>query len=311
MSQIADLSADRITFREGQRLNARDLRDDRNGRARLRRLHVRHLHETWGIATGFDVQAVSPEAVAVGPGYALDTDARDLVLSTSLVVTVPAVAGPELFVLVAMFLPDCAFPTTSGASAACMDSPVHPRREHPALAWKRITELEMGPMVPLCHVVVEARKMSGPVHTRVRRYARRMVRPYVAGGTTDADSGNWTQFWHNNLWYGMTHRVDTSDAGFTATPQYFAQLVPLRPSPVDRNTIELEQALAGAQGHVRETARDSFVFQVVVFERHIPDLMRSWGIRWTGFQPMAGCPPVLNLKNLITRTGRFFPIRIV
>ena len=114
MDDIADLAADRVTYREGQRLTSRDLQDDRDGRARLRRLHVRHLHETWGIATGFDVQGAGSSAVAVGPGYALDHFARDLVLSASVVVPVPAVAGPELFVLVAAFLEDCALPTSAG-----------------------------------------------------------------------------------------------------------------------------------------------------------------------------------------------------
>jgi hypothetical protein len=310
MPDIADLAADRITYREGQRLTASDLQDDRNGRARLRRLHVRHLHETWGIAIGFDVQAASDEAVAVGPGYALDIAARDLALSTSLAVPVPAVAGPELFVLVATYMPDCAFPTTAAGAAVCLDAPVHPRRERPALALRTIAELEIGPMVPLCHVVVQNQKIAGTVQTRIRRYARRMVRPYVAGGVTDADSNLWTRFWHNNLWYGMSQRVDTSEAGFTATPQYVAQLVPVQPSPVNRTTTEVEQALAGAHGHIRETARDSFVFEAVVIERFIPDLLRSWAIRWVGVQPMAGCPPVLNLKNLFTRAGLFFPIRV-
>jgi hypothetical protein len=311
MGQIADLSADRITYREGQRLTARDLGDDRSGRARLRRLHVRHLHETWGIAIGLDVQAISAEAVAVGPGYALDIAARDLVLSTSLAVPIPAADGPELFVLVATYLPDCAFPLAAAGAAVCLDSPVHPRRERPALAWKTIAELEIGPMVPLCHVVVQNRKISGTVQTRVRRYARRMVRPFIAGGMTDADNSLWKQWWHNNLWYGMEQRVDTSEAGFTATPQYFAQLVAVRPSPVERTAVEVEQALAAAQAHIRETARDSFVFHAVVIERFIPDLMRSWAIRWVGVQPMAGCPPTLNLKNLFTRAGLFFPIKVL
>ena len=73
MADTTDLAAGRVTYREGQRLTARDLLDDRARRMRLRQLHVRNLHETWGIATGFDVQAAGPAAVAIGPGYALDT----------------------------------------------------------------------------------------------------------------------------------------------------------------------------------------------------------------------------------------------
>jgi hypothetical protein len=310
MSQSVDAPTDRITYREGQRLTARDLQDDRDGRARLRRLHVLHLHETWGIATGFDVQAVGPHVVAVGAGYALDAAARDLVLSASTVIPVPAVTGPQVFVLVATFLPDCGFPTSAGGAAVCLESPVHPRRERPAFAWQTIDEFEPGAAVPICHVVVENKVIKGAVGTRIRRYARRLVRPYIATGMTDAENGRWEPWWSQNILNGFAQRVDTADAGFTGTPQYFAELVPVRPSP-GHTVAEVEHMLARTYGHVREAARDSFVFQALVIEAFRRDLMDTWAIRWVGVQPMAGCPPVLNLKNLFTRAGRFFPIRVL
>src|SRR5262245_48900407 len=101
MTDPGQLVDERVTYREGQRLTARDLQDDHDRIVMLRRLHVRNLHETWGIATGFDVQAAGAAAVAVGPGYALDIGARDLVLSTSLALPVPVAKGPQVFVLVA------------------------------------------------------------------------------------------------------------------------------------------------------------------------------------------------------------------
>lgn len=307
MADTADLAGDRITYREGQRLTARDLQDDRGARARLRRLHVRHLHDTWGIATGFDVQAAGPSAVAVGPGYALDVFARDLVLSASIAIPVPEVAGPQVFVLVATFLQDCAF-SAGVAGAVCLNAPLHPRRERPAFAWKTSAELEPGAMVPLCHVVVENHAIKGPVQTRVRRYARRLVRPYVATGLTDTDESRWQPWWNRAILNGFAQHVDTSDAGFTAAPQYFAELVAIKPSE-HHSPLEVEDALVRAHGHVREATRDGFVFQAVVHEPFRPDLFRTWAIRWIGVQPMAGCPPALNLKSLFTLAGRLFTLR--
>ena len=42
----------RIAYHEGQLLSARDLGDDAAYESRLRGLHVRGLHNTWGVAPG-------------------------------------------------------------------------------------------------------------------------------------------------------------------------------------------------------------------------------------------------------------------
>jgi hypothetical protein len=39
------------------------------------------------------------------------------------------------------------------------------------------------------------------------------------------------------------------------------------------------------------------------------DLWNTWAISWIGVQPLAGCPPTLNLKLLLTLAGRFFSIK--
>ena len=54
-------------------------------------------------------------------------------------------------------------------------------------------------MVPICHVVVENDAIKGAVQTRVRRYARRLVRPHVATGITDADRSLWQEWWQRDI----------------------------------------------------------------------------------------------------------------
>ena len=58
MTHDLEIPFERVTYRRGQRLEARDLHDDHRRDARLRELHVRHLHDTWGIALGFEVTGI-------------------------------------------------------------------------------------------------------------------------------------------------------------------------------------------------------------------------------------------------------------
>ncbi len=303
MADTADLEFDRVTYREGQRLTARDLEDERARKGRLRRLHARHLHGTWGIALGYDVQAAGPAAVAVGTGYALDLAGRDLVLSAHVAMPVPAVVGPATFVLVATFLADCAFPTGSAAGSVCLDSPLHPRRERPALAWRSPEEFEPGPMVPLCHVVVHNSTIQGAVGQRVRRYARRQVRPLIATGLSDVPA-KWNSPWHMGGSVLLEQKVSTLEAGFTGKPVYFAQLVEMKPSP-DQPPEETARAVAQANGYLADMTAESFMFRIVIpgtFARTAP----NWAVSWVGVEPVPGCAPSLDLTRLLTMAGMLF-----
>src|SRR5580698_8667996 len=87
----ADLASplQRVTWRDGQTLLSRDLRDDRSYTDRLRHLHIRYQHKTWGVVEGLNVGAVAGWAV-VTPGYALDKEGRELLLQSLTRVAAPA-----------------------------------------------------------------------------------------------------------------------------------------------------------------------------------------------------------------------------
>jgi hypothetical protein len=79
MAKGLEIPFDRVTWRDGQLLTANDLQSDQTRNSRLWQLHTRHLHDTWGIATGFQVYADSGDsALQVGPGYAIDPDLAHL-----------------------------------------------------------------------------------------------------------------------------------------------------------------------------------------------------------------------------------------
>ena len=76
-----EIPLERITWRDGQLLASRDLRDEIRGDDRFRHLHVRYLHRSWGIVTGFEVTALGPQTLRVAPGFALDIEGRELLLA--------------------------------------------------------------------------------------------------------------------------------------------------------------------------------------------------------------------------------------
>lgn len=307
MNEPTGLSFERVTYRDGQRLRARDLSDDHTRETRLRQLHTRYLHETWGIATGFDVQAAGPSAIAVGPGYALDDRHRELLLSASLAIPVPDVAGPSLFVLVMSFDPGDACACAPRGDSVCLGSPLDPGLERPLFAWRTVDNLHIGADVPLCSVTVLSGIIQGGVETRVRRYARRLVRPHFETGITDVD-----QIWQRSLVGSgaalvmLKCRVSTAEAGFMRVPLYFADIV-IQPSPLYA-TADVEQAIARAGGHIVSTAHDGFEYAVVVEYGLHPAVEATCAVSWLAIEPLGGCPPSLRLERLMSLA--FLPMHL-
>ena len=81
----------RVRYSDDQLLAARDLNDDEFYEASLRRMHVRGLHDTWGVALGFYLSlSDNKDQVLVGPGLAYDAMGRELLLSETLAMPIPA-----------------------------------------------------------------------------------------------------------------------------------------------------------------------------------------------------------------------------
>src|SRR5262252_4787256 len=97
----------RIAYRDGQLLAAHDLSAEKSYEDRLRWLHVAGLHATWGIVSGLAVSGNSGErTLTVAPGYAIDNEGRDLLLSGEVKLPLPAIKGPATLVLTASYRPD-------------------------------------------------------------------------------------------------------------------------------------------------------------------------------------------------------------
>ncbi len=77
--------------RDGELLRARDLGAELAAEAWRWAVHLRLVHRTWGVALGFELEALGDEpAVAIGPGLGCDCRGSEIVSPSRVVVPLPA-----------------------------------------------------------------------------------------------------------------------------------------------------------------------------------------------------------------------------
>jgi hypothetical protein len=220
-----EIPLDRITWRDGQPLTSRDMRDEKHNDDRFRYLHVRYLHAVWGIVSGFDVTALDQQTVSIAPGFALDIDGREILLSQTVTLTLP-VLPVSFLVLVARFAGDGAYRRRRDLCGLCLNGITAPTTEHPEFLWRTVDEVRMGLEVPLAGAWVGAGKLQGPLDPGVRRFARGEAQPRCFAGETQAGQTGWILKTDPNAadvtW--LQADVDTSEAGFAFPPYYFARV---------------------------------------------------------------------------------------
>lgn len=311
---------DRITYRDGQRLWARDLRDDKRRDERMRWLHVRYLHHTWGVALGYDIQlATSNTAVVLGPGYAIDRSGRDLLLARGLLIPAPDEVGAALYALTIRYRNGSGAADSCGCRGVCCCSTHQsPAEERPVISWKLPQDLQLGDDVPLVSASVAGGVIQNELDFRVRRHARRLVRPHIGWGSTDPGQTGW-KISNKNIHTPLLQAVvDTSDAGFTNTPFYFAQVAGDFSGIVDQisgaepwpGPSQPEFSVSSCSFIAQATAKN-FTFDVLlggsfpVGKPFSPDQLetRQWTVKWMGLEPVAGCAPHLALTPIFSLAG--------
>ena len=112
---------ERVRYFAGELLTADDLATEADYERQMRWLHNRSLHG-WGIGFGLDVLGNRGDTqVTVNPGYAVDSDGREIILSAPVRLPIPAVPGgaggaAAIYYLVANYVADAppAPPGTAG-----------------------------------------------------------------------------------------------------------------------------------------------------------------------------------------------------
>jgi hypothetical protein len=218
MSAIPDL--ERVVFYQGELLTADDLTTLDGNNQQLRWLHNRTLHN-WGIGIGFNViGGRGSTSVTVSPGYAIDSQGREIILSSSVKQTIPAVPSGTYY-LVADYVGDSGQTAEEQRSAtACNPGGAVRLSNDPAINWKTLAQLDSGIDIVLAQVVIQNCVLSQAPSMAPRRYSSCGSMLYIKAGEVSASALTW------NSWsQGFTAAIDTSAAKFQSVPMYIAQIV--------------------------------------------------------------------------------------
>jgi hypothetical protein len=257
----------------GQRLTARTLNEDFAAERERRWFHNRALHGT-GISSGLTVTGeVGGSTVEVEPGHAIDPDGRDLILTDRLTIQVPARSGtvedngtivPDRYVLVCRWSDD---PPPISGSGPCQVDGVAGWSEVPVVEFVNEDDLRG---VALATVDVFACALHELDLGRRRVLGERKL-PYVDGGRVQASSMEWQVLATEEdppVIFGLEATIDTSVAGFRATPNYQARVSGARSGTLNGGP---SFRFWTADAYVTAQASTSLTFQVVVPTVHVTE----------------------------------------
>jgi hypothetical protein len=233
MSIRRPLELQRLHYWQGQMLRSRDLRDQTTTEDHFRWWHNRALHDAFGIAYGLMVDRQPPgqsRSVVVSPGVAYDCFGRELILQESVSVQVPGSIPDEGLTLLLRFQEPRRLDGHREAEVACLPRSIAPPTRLTSLIWMQSNKVESLDGVPLARINVEGLLVEQVVLPR----ARALARPLIAHGTTPPGNTAWSLHYvyiRHPIFFILLYlpvevrvQVDTSAAGFTGVPSYFAWL---------------------------------------------------------------------------------------
>jgi hypothetical protein len=296
---------ERLRYWQGQMLRSRDFRDSARTENQMRYWHNRALHNAYGVSFGLQIAEIRKNptdpksliAVSVSRGVAYDCFGRELIVSNTRQVTIPPapkddprLPQPKKLVLIMRYR-DTATGCCSAGDLGGVCWPVENRPGiEPEFVWTRIEYGKTTEGVPLARVIYDN---SGAVQLDdkfIPPKARPLARPFLASGETIPGNTPW-EVWRVRtpkrvtVAVGMQTRIDTSTAGFTETPSYFAWLEGLW---VEETGTYHPLFFTG----ITEASADGFIFRLLM-----PPLDRPRGEAFNeGFE--VNFPILARRKNL-------------
>ena len=231
MTGLEKRKLERIRYWEGQMLRSRDFRGLEDIEAQRRWWHNRAIHNAYGVAEGFACQLVpvaSPDSVVVSPGLAYDAFGRELILERAQTVAFPLPATPSATItlrLVARYKSLACGIGTGEISDVCWTQNGAMQSGTVELVWRPASTVQITDGVAICGITLSGTPPAFGLDSSFAQFpARPVARPLLAGGTTIPGNTAWQPWTFSRETIGAQTWIDTSAAGFTRVPCYFAWL---------------------------------------------------------------------------------------
>lgn len=239
---------ERMRYRQGKMLRAEDFQVQSSDTAQHRWWHNRALHNAYGVYQGLTVSAAPSAAgvfmgvnIAAGIGY--DCFGRELIVDSPQTAVLPMnVPQPPVTMVLLITYAAIEGCNTESKQEICWTTAA--TEGTVCFFWKPLHRVCLEHGVPLAHVIYDGNGGITLDPNFVPPGSRPIARPTVASGVTLPATTNWEP-WTISVataaagsvsapaLVGVQTTIDTSAAGFTRTPCYYAWLGgPL----LDRNT---------------------------------------------------------------------------
>jgi len=254
----------RIQYWQGQMLRSRDFRDNEAVEAQRRWWHNRAEHAAFGISRGLDATADNTvTAVLVQPGVAYDCFGRELILENAQNIPVPLELNVRSAVLLMKYRsPEGGARSTATAEVCWTDGAL--KFAAVEFFWEptEAVRTEDGVAIAQVFYTSTGRQINREFFLRPTQTD---ARPLVATGTTVRGKTPWQANFLGRVNNAgriieVSTRVDTSAAGFTSVPCYFAWLGGPLPDPKTGNLLPL------LFSSIRDEAADSFTLAYWVYK---------------------------------------------
>lgn len=289
MSPTEKRDLERVRYWQGQLLRSRDFNDIHAAEEQRRWWHNRALHNAYGIhqdpdtGPGFGVAFTTDmTGVTVTAGLAYDSFGRELVLETSQIVPLPPISldRDEEFLLLIRYRMQPPNRCTEDVSGVCFTNSGPVRPGFVEFTWKHSDKCSFTDGVPL--ITLKVQKGETSLVAVSQPSSRPLARPQLGSGCTVPGNTPW-ELWTDGFdlepnIFGVQTTIDTSAAGFTDAPCYFAWLEGNLFNP---QTRQLVPALFTS---IAQESVNSFIFRIA-----FPELQGQI------FAEAAALPPVTQL----------------
>jgi hypothetical protein len=239
MSKPQNRKLGRVQYWQGQMLRSADFLDIERIEAQRRWWHNRAVHQAYGVYLGMKATQSTDSSgtaeILVTPGVAYDCFGRELVLECEARILFPSAppSGKGSLTLLIRYRKPKSRAITDARAAVCCLADGATSAGTVEFIWDANQRVAPDEGVPLGHLIYSGRKFGRFAAFVAVPTSRPLARPRVAYGSTVPGNTAWQPWAYSEfinevlmppVEIGVQTAVDTSAAGFTEIPQYFAWL---------------------------------------------------------------------------------------